>query len=322
MHFPLDNIPHNHPKHPAGSGGVLVVGSVNLDLGYRLARLPRGGETVRAGGRFQAGGGKGANQALAARRLGADVRLLACVGRDAEPALADLAAAGVDLGAVIHHDHAMTGTAVLLIGPDDNCIVVDGGANDLLQPAHVCALASKTPPPAVVVTNHEVPAQVVEATLRAYAGRTRVLLNPSPARALDPELLALVDLLVLNNGELADLLALEQAPATPGAVAAVLERSGLGDSIVTLGSGGAVVLEHGTTTHVPAFRVEAIDTVGAGDAFLGALAASLAAGQALRPAALRACAAAALAVTAHGARGAELSPAAVDALVEGDLATP
>jgi ribokinase len=322
MHFPLGNLPHNHPERPVDGGGVLVVGSVNLDLGYRLARLPRAGETVRADGRFQAGGGKGANQALAARRLGADVRMLACVGRDAEPALADLAAAGVDLSAVIRHDHAATGTAVLLIGPDDNCIVVDAGANDLLQPEHVRALASKTPPPAVVVTNHEVPAPVVEATLRAYAGQARVLLNPSPARALDAELLALVDLLVLNAGELADLLALEAAPATPSEVAAVLKRSALGDTIVTLGSGGVVVLEHGTTTRVPAFRVEAIDTVGAGDAFLGALAASLAAGQALRPATLRACAAAALAVTAPGARGAELSPEAVDAVVERGLTSP
>jgi ribokinase len=316
MHFPA-TVPHDRPQQdPAGGGGVLVIGSVNLDLGYTLPRLPRDGETIHTTGRFQAGGGKGANQALAARRLGADVTLLASVGRDAEHALADLAAAGVDLGAVIRHDDAATGTAVLLIGPDDNCIVVDAGANDLLQPEHVRALAADTPPPAVVVTNHEVPAPVVEATLRAYAGRARVLLNPSPARALSPELLALVDVLVLNEGELADLLALDPPPATPDAVAAVLKRSGLGDSLVTLGAGGVVVLEQGTTTHVPAFRVDAIDTVGAGDAFLGALAASLADGVPLRPAATRASAAAAIAVTAHGARGAELTPDAVDAILQ------
>ncbi|MET7519426.1 ribokinase [Streptomyces sp. NPDC005480] len=295
---------------------MLVVGSVNLDLGYTLGRLPRVGETLHATGRFRTGGGKGANQALAASRLGADVTLLASVGHDAEHALADLAAAGVGLGAVIRHDDAVTGTAVLLVVPDDNCIVVDARANDLLRPEHVRALAADTPPPAVVVTGHEVPAPVVEATLRAFAGRTRVLLNPSPARALNPELLALVDVLVLNEGELADLLALDPAPATPDAVAAVLKDSGLGDTLVTLGVGGVVAFEQGTTTHVPAFRVDAIvDTVGAGDAFLGALAASLADGVPPRIAATRASAAAAIAVTAHGARGAELTPDAVDAIL-------
>lgn len=293
---------------------MLVVGSVNLDLGYRLDRLPRDGETVRARGRFQAAGGKGANQALAARRLGARVSLLASVGRDAGPALADLAAAGVDLAPVLRHDDAATGSAVLLVGPEDNCIVVDAGANDLLRPEHVRALAGSAAPPAVVVTNHEVPAPVVEATLRAYAGRARVLLNPSPARALDRGLLALVDVLVLNAGELVDLLGAGPAPATPEAVAALLGQGGLGDCVVTLGHGGAVVSERGILAHVPAFRVEAVDTVGAGDAFLGALAAGLAAGGTLGAAAVRACAAAALAVTAPGARGAVLSPEAVDAL--------
>ncbi|MFI0720628.1 PfkB family carbohydrate kinase [Streptomyces sp. NPDC021224] len=294
---------------------MLVVGSVNLDLGYRLDRLPRDGETVSARGRFQAGGGKGANQALAARRLGAAVSLLASVGHDAGPALADLAAAGVDLTRVLRHEDTATGSAVLLVGPEDNCIVVDSGANDLLRPDHVRALAASAPPPAVVVTNHEVPAPVVEAALRAYAGQARVLLNPSPARELGRELLALVDVLVLNAGELADLLGAGPVLATPEAVAAVLGQGGLGDCVVTLGSGGAVVSESGILAHVPAFRVEAVDTVGAGDAFLGALAAGLAAGSTLGAAAVRACAAAALAVTAPGARGALLSPEAVDALV-------
>ncbi|MFD4612248.1 PfkB family carbohydrate kinase [Streptomyces sp. NPDC058440] len=320
MLFPPTTAPHHRLQQGPGSGRLLVVGSVNLDLGYTVPHLPHHGETIHTTGRFQAGGGKGANQALAARRLGADVTLLASVGRDAEHALADLAAAGVDLGAVIRHEDAATGTAVLLIGPDDNCIVVDAGANDLLQPEHVRALAADIPPPAVVVTNHEVPAPVVEATLRAYTGRARVLLNPSPARALRPELLALVDVLVLNERELSDLLALDPVPATPDAVAAVLKRSGLGDTLVTLGSGGVVVLEQGTTTHMPAFRVDAIDTVGAGDAFLGALAASLAGGAALRSAAVRASAAAAIAVTAHGARGAELTPDAVDAILQHEAA--
>ena len=320
MHFPEENLPHTRPEHrtggrPAADGEVLVVGSVNLDLGYRLARLPRDGETVRASGRFQAGGGKGANQALAARRLGAEVALLASVGHDADPALADLASAGVDLAPVLRHHEVATGSAVLLVGPNDNCIVIDAGANDLLRPEHVHAFAASTASPAVVVTNHEVPAPVVEATLRAYAGRARVLLNPSPARALERELLALVDVLVLNSGELADLLSLEPVPSGPAAVAAVLERSGLGDCVVTLGVDGAVVSDRGVVTHVPAFPVEAIDTVGAGDAFLGALASGLAAGHALGAAAVRACAAAALAVTAPGARGAALSPEKVDALV-------
>ncbi|MBU3863162.1 hypothetical protein KN815_03320 [Streptomyces sp. 4503] len=279
-------VPHDRPPQaPVGSGQVLVVGSVNPGLSRTLPRLPRGAEQIRTTRHLQAGGDKGANQALVARRPSADATatLLASVGGDAEHALAGLAA-GVGPGAVIGHDHAATGTVVLLIAPDGNRIVVDAGAGDLPQPAHVRALAADSPPPAVV-TDHEVPAPVVSATPRTCAGRARVLLSPSPARALRPEPLTLVVLLVLNKGELAGLLALDPAPATPGAVAAVLERSGLGDSLASLSSGGVVVLVQGATTDVPAFRVDAIDTVGAGDALLGPLASSLAGGLAVHPAA-------------------------------------
>ncbi|WP_456206922.1 PfkB family carbohydrate kinase [Streptomyces sp. LZ34] len=257
---------------------------MNLGLGRTLPRLPRGAEQIRTTRRFQAGGGKGAHQALAARRPGADVTLLASVGRDAEHALADLAAAGVGPGAVIvGHDHAATGTAVPVIACGGSRIVVDPGAGDPPKPAHVRALAADSPPSDVVVTDHEVPALVVAALLRAYAGRARVPLSPSPARALRPELLALVALLILDEGELAGLLALDPAPAAPGTVAAVLERSGPGDSLVTLGSGGVVVLAQGATTHVAPFRVDATDKAGADDTFPGAFTAPITGGLAVHP---------------------------------------
>ena len=297
------------------SDSVLVVGSVNLDVGYALDRLPHPGETLRVAGRFVAGGGKGANQAMAARQLGADVSLLACVGPDASEALADLQARGVELSGLVRQDEVNTGTALLLSARDDNCILIDAGANDLLGAEDVRAYAQNHPQPRVVVTNNEVPDDAVEAAVRSYAGRAIVVYNPSPTRELAEDLLEHVDLVVVNGAEAAALYGFAAAQITAESVMDALEGSGVGDTVVTLGSAGVVVFADGVSSFVPAFRVDAVDTVGAGDAFLGALAAGIASGDAVRASAVRAAAAAAITVTAEGARAAPLSPDSVDAFV-------
>lgn len=311
MHFPSPP-----PRISASDAGrVLVVGSVNLDVGYALNRLPLPGETLEVAGRFVAGGGKGANQAMAARRLGADVSLLACVGSDASDALADLDGQGVDLSGLVRQDEVNTGTAVLLSAPDDNCILIDAGANGLLDADRVCAYAQNRPAPRVVVTNNEVPVGAVEATVRSYADGAMVVYNPSPTRDHARDLLEHVDLVVLNGAEAAVLYGFAAGATSAEAVMTALEESAAGDTVVTLGSAGVIVFEDGVSSFVPAFQVEAVDTVGAGDAFLGALAAGLASGRTVRAAAVHAAAAAAITVTAKGARAAPLSPELVDTFI-------
>ncbi|GAB3399713.1 ribokinase [Schumannella luteola] len=328
-----------HPDAP-GPLDVLVVGSVNLDTGFVLDRLPRDGETIESRDAQRSGGGKGANQALAAAQLGARTALLAAVGRDADEALADLVDAGVDLATLVRIPDALTGTAVLLVTPADNAIVIAPGANALLSADHVRALDEPAAAaPRVVALQHEVPAEVVAAAVERWAGRSLVVLNPSPWRAVAPELLARIDVLVVNRLELGELLGIPE-PADRAAAERALADSAFGAPggssagaprhvIVTLGSGGVLLRTGGATAHLPAFEVDAVDTVGAGDAFLGALAAGLAAGAsgsrgqdaasldlaALTAAARRATAAAALAVTVRGARNPSLAAPVVDALL-------
>jgi len=289
---------------------VLVVGSVNRDTGLTLARLPRTGETLACTDLHESGGGKGANQALAARQFGSRVALLAAVGRDGDLAMEDLADAGVDLGAVVRLPDALTGRAVLLVTDDDNAIVVHPGANALLTAAHVTEHAGSGPAPRVVALQHEIPEAAVAAAVRAYRGRALVLLNPSPFRPIDAEIRAGVDVLVVNRGELSDLLGRE----LPDDLVQLLADAPLGDTVVTLGPDGALVRVDGRVEHVPAVDVDAVDTVGAGDAFLGALASLLATGADLAATVRDAVAAAALAVTVPGARNPHLTPAAAAAL--------
>ncbi|TPW77663.1 PfkB family carbohydrate kinase [Schumannella soli] len=327
--------PGAEPSATAASGplDVLVVGSVNLDTGFVLDRLPRDGETIESRDVRRSGGGKGANQALAAAQLGARTALLAAVGSDADTALADLVDAGVDLATLVRIPDALTGTAVLLVTPGDNAIVIAPGANALLSADHVRALDEPAAAaPRVVALQHEVPDAVVEAAVDRWAGRSLVVLNPSPWRPVTAELLARVDVLVVNQGELGELLG---APGTVeladrAAVEAALATAELSSRavVVTLGSDGVLLRAGGETVHLPAFEVDAVDTVGAGDAFLGVLAAGLASASAapdrgaasldlaaLTAAARRATAAAALAVTVRGARNPSLAPSAVDALL-------
>lgn len=302
------------PRNEAAEGlDVLVVGSVNIDLGFTLVRMMKAGETIESLDMHRSGGGKGANQALAAAQLGARTGLLAAVGSEADFALKDLSAAEVDLEMIVRFDDEPTGTAVLLVTPEDNAIVIAAGANGLLAPEHVTAVAGACPTPAVVVLQHEVPRAVVEAAVSSWAGHAKILLNPSPFRPVSAELLKKVDLVVVNRIELAQLLEASE-PTGIDSARDLLTASGLASAVVTLGADGILVLEDGVIHEQPAVVVDAIDTVGAGDAFLGALAAALATGESLLDASAHAAAAAALVVTVRGARNKYLTADAVEAL--------
>lgn len=267
---------------------VVVVGSVNLDLVATTPRLPRPGETVSGTRYAEHPGGKGLNQAVAAARSGARVAMIAAVGDDeAGSRLRSLAAEeGIDVSAVAVVDDISTGRALITVDEQaENSIVVVAGANARVR-------IDEMPEAAVVIAQLEVPVAEVIAAFRSARLRGAItVLNPAPAAPLPDELLSLCDIVVPNEHELALL----------GGVDA-LRSHGVPTVVTTRGAGGVeVVAAAGQTWTQQSFTVEPLDTTGAGDAFCGALAARLAAGDALRDAVRFAAAAGALATTVAGA---------------------
>lgn len=286
-------------------GRVIVVGGINTDLVARAATLPRPGETVVGGDFAIAGGGKGANAAVAAARLGAAVALVGRVGDDdfGRARLADLAAEGIDLGGVRRAPDAASGVALIVVDArGENTIVVAPGANALLDPGAVAELA--VGPGDVVLGQLEIPLAATEAALRrARAAGATTILNAAPSDRACLPLLPLVDLLVVNEIEAADLLGSPPiAPDNADAALGALLALGPGAAAITLGAHGAVVGRGDARRHFPAPRVAVVDTTAAGDACCGALAARLAAGDDLFAAAARAVVAGSLAVTTAGAQ--------------------
>jgi ribokinase len=281
------------------------VGSVNVDLVVAVERLPAPGETV-AGGRFaQHGGGKSANQAVAAARLGADVAFVGAIGDDAmgEGAVAALAAEGIDVSGVARLD-APTGVALIVVdAAGENQIAVASGANAAFTLAELDLTGD-----GVVLLGNEVSDEVVERAARAAnAAGWPVVLNPAPARALPDAALAVI---TPNASEAAQLTGEEE----PEAAARVLVEQTGAAVLVTRGARGALLLEPGgEPQRLDATEVDVVDTTGAGDTVNGALAAELAEGRSLADAARFALRAAALSTTAPGARGGMPRRAEVDA---------
>ncbi|WP_405647665.1 ribokinase [Streptomyces uncialis] len=291
---------------PVNRCPLVVVGSANADLVVRVGRRPLPGETVRGGDLAVHPGGKGANQAVAAARLGGRVTLLARVGDDSHGALLTraLREAGVDFPAFPYGDRP-TGTALIVVGPDgDNSIVVSPGANALLSPADIAEQRERLAAARVLSLQLEIPLDTVTAAVGAAGPTTRVVLNPSPPADLPAEVLARCDPLVLNQHEARHLLGVDSAPEE--AAVALLAR-GPRSVVITLGAEGALVGEgDGTTTRVPGEEVAVVDTTGAGDAFTAALAWRLSEGDGLAPAVRYAVHVGAEAVSGAGAQS--LSP--------------
>lgn len=285
-------------------GVVLIVGSANVDLVVRTARLPTPGETV-TGGRFaRYSGGKGANQAVAAARMGARVHFVGAVGQDelGSVAIADLESEGVGVAGVARLADLSTGVALIVVADDgENQIAVAPGANAALNgPSVESAIAAlELAVGDVFLANLEVTDEAILAGARAAArARLQLLINPAPARALPDELLKLAPILLPNEVE-AEALTGERDPVE--AARALGGRTGA-PVIVTLGAAGAVLVTGDGVERLPARQVEVVDTTGAGDTFAGALAATLASGSTLPEAARVAMRAASISVTAAGAR--------------------
>ncbi|MEY4227314.1 MAG: hypothetical protein RL190_2071 [Actinomycetota bacterium] len=281
------------------AGRVVVVGSVNVDLVVRVGRLPAPGETVSGGVFARHGGGKGANQAVAAARAGARTAIVGRVGTDADgdAALAELAAAGVDVAHVSRDPEAHTGVALIAVDGDGrNQIAVAPGANRAIGPFPAGLLDGD---PGCVRLSIEAPDPVlVEAAQAARAAGWAVVCNPAPQRDLDPALLATRPLLVPNEHEAAALTGMDD----PEAAARLLAGRSGAPVVVTLGAAGALVVADGAATRVPAPAVDVVDTTGAGDALCGTLAAGLAAGRVLGDAVGDAVEAASHSTTRAGAR--------------------
>ena len=285
---------------------VLVVGSLNMDLVARCELLPRTGQTIFGQDFFTAAGGKGANQAVAAARLGASVAMAGCVGNDqfGRDLLAGLADAGVRTGAVATTDRP-TGTALITVDASGaNTIVVISGANMACDTALVDRALAQEPRPGILLLQHEIPiAANAHAIREAHAAGWFVILNPAPARAVAPELLPLIDIIAPNETEAAALTGRTIASRADALAAAHnLVALGARAALITLGGDGALYCDDSRALHCPAVAVRAVDTTAAGDGYLGALAASLASGRSLADSLGFASAAAGLAVTRLGAQ--------------------
>ena len=284
---------------------LTVVGSFNTDLSVRTPRMPVGGETI-LGGPFKSGpGGKGANQAVAAARLGADVMMVVKLGKDVfgDQAAQNLALEGIRCDFVLRTETSHTGVAFIIVDDTgENMIIVAAGANDQLTPADVDLARASIETANIMLLQLEVPVETVEyATRVAHMAGVKVLLNPAPGQPLSEDLLRRVDVLTPNENEASLITGLPVTNLSEVEVAARhLIAKGVGSVVVTLGANGALVVTPAGAQHVPGRSVDVVDTTGAGDAFSGALAVALGEGKELVEAARFANIAAALQVTKFG----------------------
>ena len=267
----------NHPPH------IAVVGSANVDLTTFTDQFPRPGETI-FGDRFHLGfGGKGANQAVAARLCGAEVSMIARIGDDlfGPATIQNFSSRGIDTSHIATTHGVSSGVAPIFVDSSgQNRILVIKGANDHLSPADVETAAGLLRRADMIILQLEVPLETVDFTLRfARQHGIRTILNPAPAQSLDRVAVAAAEYVIPNETEAA---AMSGMPVTnldeAKACAQALTGNGIQRLIITLGANGALLASAGELRHVPAFPVNATDTSGAGDAFIGSLALFLAGG--------------------------------------------
>lgn len=285
---------------------IIVIGSSNVDLTARVRTLPRPGETIGGARLHQANGGKGANQAVAAARLGADVLFLTCLGNDAngEMLASQFASDGIDTSK-IKFSATPTGTALIFVDDNaENCIAVAPGSNNDLLPEDVDAIKDKMADSAYLLVQLEIPMPTVEhSILLADSLGVKVIVNPAPMNALREDIFSHIWLLTPNETEAEALTGVVIGSEEDARTAAAhLMEKGVENVIITLGSKGSLVCTPEASTFVPARKVQALDTTGAGDAYNGALVAALSEGRSLVEAAKIATIASSIAVTRMGAQ--------------------
>ena len=287
------------------TGKILVIGSSNTDMTIKSERLPAPGETILGGKFLMGAGGKGANQAVAARRLGGDVTFVCKVGRDifGDNAIKGYEKEGIDTSHILRSD-APSGVALILVDAKaENSIAVAPGANGDLAPADIRNLREVIAGASYLILQLEVPVEtVLEAARIAHEAGVYVILNPAPACPLPEELFKYLSLITPNQTETALMTGIEADEASLDRAVDALRAKGVQDVIVTLGSRGSLVCTGGKREFVPACKVKAVDTTAAGDTFCGALCVALSEGKSLTEAAAFATKASALAVQKMGAQ--------------------
>jgi ribokinase len=287
---------------------IIVFGSINMDLVTRTPRLPIAGETLQGYEFFTAPGGKGANQAVAAARLGISTQIVGRLGDDdfGRQLLAGLQAADVQTDGILVDESASSGVAVIAVDDaGENNIIIVAGANGCVNQQDVERLSDLLPGAAALLLQFEIPLPAVLAAAQAarQAG-VLVILDPAPAKEnIPPELYPLIDIITPNEIEASQLVGFPvEGQEAAAKASAELRQRGVGTVIVKLGAQGVFCAAGAETFFVPAFSVRAVDTVAAGDAFNGALAAALADGRSLRDAVVWGAAAGAISATKAGAQ--------------------
>lgn len=286
---------------------IIVFGSINMDLVTKTPRLPVAGETLTGYEFFTAGGGKGANQAVAAARLGISTQMVGRLGNDdfGRQLLRHLQAAGVQTDGVLVDETTSSGVAVITVDDaGENNIIIIGGANGRLNETDVERLRSRLPGAAALLMQLEIPMATVQLAAQvAHSAGVPVILDPAPAQDIPDELYPLIDIITPNQLEASQLVGFPvDGQEAARQASAELQQRGVSTVIVKLGDRGVFCATAEETFFVPAFSVQAVDTVAAGDAFNGALAVALAQGRLLREAVVWGAAAGALSATKAGAQ--------------------
>lgn len=288
-------------------GKLVVLGSINADHVLNVRQFPQPGETVMGSKYGIAFGGKGANQAVAAGRSGADISFIACVGSDdiGEQVRQQLGSDGIDTRAIEAIENTTTGVALIFVNAEgENVIGIDAGANKALTPEYLQRYQQHIVEASALLMQLESPLDSVIAAARiAHDNNTAVILNPAPACELPDELLSLVDMITPNETEAEKLTGVKVSnPEDAARAAGILHAKGIATVIITLGSKGVWLSQHGEGNGVPGFKVKAVDTIAAGDTFNGALVTALLEGRPMDQSVRFAHAAAAIAVTRAGAQ--------------------
>ena len=286
---------------------VVVIGSSNMDMTVRCRELPLPGQTILGEDFAVNPGGKGANQAVAAAKMGAKTQLVARLGNDvfAEGSLRSFQKAGLGIDYIVRDSGVASGVALIFVDENgENQIVVAPGANKHLTPRDVDAALPCIEQAKVMILQLEIPMEtVIHAARLAAQHKTRVILNPAPTRVLPARLLENVDIMIANETEIMVLTGADElATSTIALACRPLLAAGVESVITTLGKDGAVITSGVGATKVPGFKIKAVDTTSAGDTFAGAIACGLAEGQSLEDAVRFANAAAALTATKQGAQ--------------------
>lgn len=286
---------------------LVVLGSINVDHILNVPAFPQAGQTI-TGQHYQlAFGGKGANQAVAASRSGANTAFIACLGSDAiaDDILMQFTQDGINLQSVHKVPEQTTGVALIFVNREaENCIGIYAGANACLDKNYVKKYANQIRQADALLLQLETPLDsLIEAVKIAKAAGKMVVLNPAPAQTLSTDFLQQIDLITPNETEASQLTGIQVKDLSSAEQAAqILHDKGIPNIIITLGEHGVWLSQNGQGQHVPAFKVHAVDTTGAGDTFNGALMTALLEGQGFIDACYFASAAAALAVTKAGAQ--------------------